>query len=148
MKPLPNALSGLLAGFLFGIGLAVSQMTNPEKVLAFLDIFGGWDPSLMFTMGGALVVTAIGFRVVLHRGPVFSEKLHLPTSKDIDSRLLTGAALFGVGWGIAGYCPGPAVAGLAINPAETVVFILAMIAGSQLERLWMIRHPAPEANNS
>ena len=144
MKPLTSSLSGLLCGFLFGIGLSVSGMADPNKVLGFLNVTANWDPSLLFVMGGALVVTAIGFRVVLKRGPVFSEKLHLPTRRDIDSRLLTGAALFGIGWGIAGYCPGPAVTALGVNPQETVIFILAMIAGSQVERLWMLRHPLPE----
>lgn len=139
------ALSGLVSGFLFGLGLSVSEMANPEKVLAFLDLLGGWDPSLMVTMAGALVVTTAGFRWVLKRGALFSEQLHLPTRRDVDTRLLSGALLFGLGWGLAGYCPGPAVTGLAINPLESVVFLLAMLAGSQLERLWMVRNPTTQS---
>ena len=132
MSRLPESLSGLAAGLLFGVGLSVAQMTDPQKVLSFLDVLGGWDPSLALTMLGAVLVTSVGFRVVLHRGPVFGEKLHLPTRKDIDKRLITGAGLFGVGWGIAGYCPGPAIAAIAVNPAETVVFVASMIAGGML----------------
>ncbi len=96
-------LVGLVAGVLFGFGLAVSQMINPNKVLAFLDVFGNWDPSLAFVMGGALVVTMIGFRIVLRRPrPLLGESFSLPMKRDLDARLLTGAAIFGVGWGLAG----------------------------------------------
>ena len=115
--------------------------TAPSR---FLNVLGGWDPSLLVTMAGALVVTAAGFRWVLHRDPLLGEKLHLPTTRDVDSRLLIGAGLFGVGWGIAGYCPGPAITGLSVNPVESVIFLVAMLVGSQLERLWMIQHPVSE----
>ncbi len=141
-----QSLSGLVAGFVFGIGLSVSQMTNPEKVLAFLDVLGGWDPSLVLTMGGALLVASIGFRFVLKRGALFSEKLHLPTRRDIDSDLLAGAGLFGLGWGIAGYCPGPAIAAVAINPTESLVFILSMLVGALLkDAVWARRDQSGKA---
>ncbi len=134
-------LAGLLCGSVFGLGLAVSQMTNPEKVLGFLDVFGHWDPSLLMTMLGAVVVTTIGYRVVLHRGSVLKGVLHLPTRSDIDTRLLLGSAIFGIGWGLAGYCPGPVLTGIANDIREPLVFIVAMIAGSQLEKLWLRQHP-------
>lgn len=134
-------LSGLLAGTVFGMGLAVSQMANPEKVIAFLDIFGNWDPSLLFTMAAAVMTTFVGYRWVLHRGAIFETKLQLPTNTVVDRRLLVGAAVFGIGWGMAGYCPGPAVTGLASGIAEPFIFLVAMLAGSQVERLWLVRHP-------
>jgi uncharacterized membrane protein YedE/YeeE len=135
-----RALAGLLTGLIFGAGLVVSQMADPNKVLAFLDIFGRWDASLALVMGGALVVTGAGFRWVGKRKPLFDTTLHLPTRRDIDARLLTGAAVFGVGWGIAGYCPGPAVTALTINPAEAVPFVVAMVVGGLIERRFRPRH--------
>jgi len=140
------ALTGLLTGMLFGVGLSIAEMTNPEKVLAFLDVLGGWDASLMFTMGGAVAVTLIGFRLVLKRGPLFDEMLHLPTKTAIDARLLSGAAVFGLGWGIAGYCPGPAIAGLTFNPQETIVFLIAMLAGAQLPPLFDSKNVAASSH--
>lgn len=137
-----KALSGLLAGTVFGIGLGISQMANPEKVLAFLDLFGDWDPSLLFTMAAAVLVTFIGYRLVLHRGPVFGGALHLPGNTQIDRRLIGGAAIFGVGWGLAGYCPGPAVTGLASGSVEPYYFLAAMFAGSQFERIWLAQKVA------
>lgn len=122
--------AALLAGTLFGLGLAISQMINPRKVLAFLDLAGDWDPSLAFTMGGALLVTATGYRLVLRRpGPVLAASFHLPAKTTVDWRLLAGAALFGVGWGLGGYCPGPAISALALGTAEPWIFIVAMLAG-------------------
>lgn len=126
---LKAALAGLLAGILFGLGLAVSQMTNPEKVLNFLDVLGNWDPSLIFTMGGAVVVTFIGYRLVIGRTPVFAAEQQVPTSRVIDTRLVTGAAIFGLGWGMAGFCPGPAVTGLASGKLEPVLFLAAVYVG-------------------
>ena len=140
-RALSATLSGVLAGTIFGVGLGVSQMANPEKVLAFLDVFGAWDPSLLVTMAAALIVTFAGYRWVLHKGPVFEDELHLPHNTQVDRRLLIGAAIFGTGWGLAGYCPGPALTGLASGLLEPVIFLLAMLAGSQLERLWLVRHP-------
>ncbi len=129
-------LSGLVAGLLFGIGLAVSEMINPAKVLNFLDLFGQWDPSLAFVMLGAVVTTAIGYRLVFRRErPLFEGRFNLPTRRDIDTRLLAGSALFGIGWGLGGYCPGPALSGLAFGAVETVIFVAAMFAGMTIMRL-------------
>src|SRR5215204_2606054 len=100
-------VSAFVSGLLFGLGLIVSQMVNPAKVLGFLDIFGNWDPSLAFVMGGAVLVSAVGHRVARGRGrPVLAPRLEIPTRRDLDARLLGGAALFGVGWGLVGLCPG------------------------------------------
>lgn len=122
-------ISTFIAGLLFGGGLTVSQMVNPGKVIAFLDITGDWDPSLAFVMGGALVVTLVGYRFVLKRnGPLFGDRFRLPTRKDIDAPLLTGAALFGVGWGLAGLCPGPALASASFGGQNAYIFVGTMIA--------------------
>jgi len=125
MKALASALG---AGFLFGTGLWVSGMANPKKVLGFLDITGDWDASLILVMGGAVAVTLVGFRI-------YKTKLQLPALKDIDLPLVAGAAIFGIGWGIAGYCPGPALAALSTLSAESIVFVAAMLAGGWLHRL-------------
>ncbi|MBB3809222.1 DUF6691 family protein [Pseudochelatococcus contaminans] len=120
----------LLLGLLFGVGLIVSGMANPAKVLNFLDVFGTWDPSLAFVMGGAVLVAFIGFRFVLARGrPVFDTAFHLPTKRDIDNPLVLGAALFGIGWGLGGFCPGPAFASLGVGATGTYVFVPAMLVG-------------------
>jgi uncharacterized membrane protein YedE/YeeE len=125
-----------LSGALFGAGLLISQMTNPSKVLAFLDIFGSWDPSLAFVMGGALLVTLIGYHLVLKReAPLLGGAFSLPTRKDIDARLIGGAALFGVGWGLAGLCPGPALASLFFGGLPVLVFVSAMLASMIILRL-------------
>lgn len=128
-------ITALVAGILFGAGLAVSQMVNPAKVLAFLDLAGRWDPSLALVMGGALVTTFVGYRVVLGRDrPVFADQFQLPAARDVDARLLVGAGTFGIGWGLVGYCPGPALASLAFARVESLLFILAMLAGAALYR--------------
>ena len=119
--------SSLGAGFLFGIGLWVSGMANPKKVLGFLDITGDWDASLMLVMAGAVAVTLVGFGF-------FRRKFELPTRKDIDFPLVAGAAFFGIGWGIAGYCPGPAITALSTLSMESVVFVSAMIVGGLVHR--------------
>ena len=120
----------LASGTLFGLGLAVSGMVNPAKVLAFLDVAGAWDPTLAFVMGGALAVTTPAFRYVLSRGqPWFAPGFALPTRTDLDPKLVLGAALFGIGWGLAGLCPGPAVTGLVTGKASLYAFVAAMIAG-------------------
>ena len=127
--------SALGAGFLFGIGLWVSGMANPRKVLGFLDITGDWDASLMLVMGGAVAVTLLGFRLVLKRlSPFFDKEFFIPEKKSIDSSLIAGSAIFGVGWGIAGYCPGPALTALTTLSTESVVFVAAMIAGGLLHK--------------
>ena len=129
-------LSALGAGFLFGIGLWVSGMANPKKVLGFLDVGGDWDASLMLVMAGAVAIALVGFRLVLSRPkPVFSEKFELPTRKDIDLPLIAGSAIFGIGWGIGGYCPGPAVTALSNLSVEPLVFVLAMVVGGLLAKI-------------
>ena len=120
--------SALGAGFLFGIGLWVSGMANPKKVLGFLDITGNWDASLMLVMAGAVAVTLVGFKI-------YKAKIPVPTLKDIDFPLIAGSAIFGIGWGIAGYCPGPAITAMSTLSAESVVFVAAMIAGGLLYRV-------------
>lgn len=131
-----RALSLLLVGGLFGIGLAISGMLNPAKVAGFLDLFGVWDPSLAFVMGGGVVANFIGHRIVMRRtAPVFGAKFTLPTNSRIDGRLLSGAALFGIGWGLGGLCPGPAVASLGVAPAEVGLFVLMMLAGLAVGRM-------------
>ena len=119
--------SALGAGFLFGIGLWVSGMANPKKVLGFLDITGDWDASLMLVMGGAVAVTLVGFKI-------YKTKIPVPTLKDIDFPLVAGAALFGIGWGIGGYCPGPGLTALATLSQESIVFVGAMIVGGLAHR--------------
>lgn len=127
--------AALVSGVVFGVGLAVAQMTDPRKVLAFLDVAGAWDPSLLFVLGGAVVVAAIGFALVRRRErPLLDDRFHLPTQTVIDRPLLLGAALFGVGWGIAGYCPGPAIASLGFANAEALWFVPAFVAGIALRR--------------
>ena len=129
-------LSAFLIGALFGIGIAISGMANPAKVLNFFDIAGTWDPSLLFVMGGALVTTAIGYRVVFgaREKPVFEAKYALPTSRRIDAELIGGSAVFGIGWGISGFCPGGAIPALGLGYSETFIFIAAMMVGIVVAR--------------
>ena len=123
-------LTAFIAGILFGTGLILSGMTNPAKVLAFLDLGGRWDPSLAFVMVGAILVAALGYRIAVARGrPLLAGKLHLPGAIGIGSRLLLGSLTFGVGWGLVGYCPGPALAALSVGGRPTLMFVAAMIAG-------------------
>jgi uncharacterized membrane protein YedE/YeeE len=132
---LARCLASLVAGLLFGAGLALSGMTRPLKVLGFLDIAGQWDPSLLFVLGGAVLVATIAFRFVLRSGtPLFATSFDVPTNRVIDAPLIGGALLFGIGWGIAGYCPGPAIAQLAAPNLETLYFLPAMVAGWWLYR--------------
>ena len=129
-------LAALACGIIFGVGLGVSQMTNPDKVLDFFDVFGAWDPSLAFVMGGAVAVTAIAFRLVLRRpNPLYAENFSLPTKADIDARLLGGAAVYGVGWGLVGFCVGPSIAALAYGDSRVAIFVAAMVAGAWLANL-------------
>ena len=135
MKPLVSALG---AGILFGIGLWVSGMANPKKVLGFLDVTGEWDASLLLVMGGAVAVTAICFRFILKMpSPWIEKEFKITDRKTIDTPLVAGAALFGVGWGIAGYCPGPALTALSTLSTESIVFVVAMLAGGLLHKLVM-----------
>lgn len=134
-------LSTFIAGALFGAGLTVSQMVNPDKVISFLDITGSWDPSLAFVMGGALIVTFIGYKLILkNAAPFFEEKFRLPTRKDIDAPLIIGAALFGVGWGLAGLCPGPALASLSFAGYNGAIFVASMLVSIILFRLMRTRN--------
>lgn len=133
---MPVILSAFVSGLLFGLGLIVSQMVNPAKVLGFLDIFGNWDPSLAFVMGGAVIVSALGTLIAKRRGvPVLAPRLEIPTRRDLDARLIGGAVLFGVGWGLVGLCPGPALVGLTFGPGKVFVFVAAMILGMAIFRL-------------
>lgn len=124
------SLAALVSGALFGLGLAMSGMTDPRVVLGFLDVFGDFDPKLLFVFGGAVTTTALLFRIVLRGpGPVLADTFQLSNLRHIDRRLIGGAALFGFGWGIAGYCPGPGLAGLGIGSTEALWFVPAMITG-------------------
>ena len=123
-------------GLLFGIGLVVSGMSDPAKVLNFLDLAGTWDPSLAFVMGGAVIVAFVGYRLVLRRAaPISGDTFHLPTREDIDGRILAGPAIFGIGWGLGGFCPGPALTALGLAAPGTLAFVPAMLAGMWIARV-------------
>ncbi len=128
-------LSAFASGLIFGLGLVVSQMVNPAKVLAFLDILGEWDPTLAVVMGAAVAASALGQYVAKRRGiPVFAARLKIPTRRDLEPRLLTGAALFGIGWGLVGLCPGPALTALPLGLWQVFFFVASMLAGMALFR--------------
>ncbi|MCJ2185042.1 YeeE/YedE family protein [Novosphingobium sp. 1949] len=129
-------LIGLFSGLLFGAGLALSGMMDPARVRGFLDVAGHWDPTLAFVMGGAVLVMALAWAIQrrMHR-PALCEEFALPGTRLIDARLIGGAALFGVGWGLGGLCPGPAIASLVFHPLDASVFVVAMLAGMALFRL-------------
>ena len=123
-------LTSLLAGLVFGLGLIISGMANPAKVLGFLDLAGGWDPSLALVMAGAIAVGAVAFAVARKRTVSFiGAKMQLPVDRQIDRRLVAGSTLFGIGWGIAGFCPGPVLVALGIGEPKAFVFVVAMLAG-------------------
>lgn len=129
-------LVSLIGGTTFGAGLALGGMANPARVRGFLDVLGDWDPTLAFVMGGAVVVMATVWRIVPSMvKPLLDDNFHIPSRTDLDPRLVGGAALFGIGWGIAGLCPGPGFAALAIEPASAAIFVVAMMAGILLVRL-------------
>ena len=135
--------SEFLVGLLFGVGLILSGMTNPAKVIGFLDISGAWDPSLMFVMGGAVVVGFFGFRFAkLRRESLFGRVISLNDFKTIDASLVAGAAIFGIGWGLSGFCPGPAIAALGTGEWKAVLFVIAMAAGMYLQALYERRGQA------
>ena len=128
-----TGLISLVTGTLFGAGLALGGMTDPARVRGFLDIFGNWDPTLAFVMGGAVIVMAIAWRLVPRMAePFAAEEFHLPTKSDLTPRLFGGAALFGIGWGL---CPGPGIAALVIEPAAAAIFVVAMLVGMAVVRL-------------
>ena len=128
--------TSLIAGLIFGLGLIISGMVNPAKVQNFLDLFGSCDPSLAFVMAAAVAVTFLGYRIAFRHGrPLFADAFRLPTAKEIDRRVIIGPAIFGVGWGLSGFCPGPAITSLPLLAKGTLVFVAAMLAGMALTRL-------------
>jgi uncharacterized membrane protein YedE/YeeE len=127
-------------GLLFGLGILISGMGNPAKVLNFFDVAGNWDPSLAFVMGGALAVTAVGYRIAFGRKrPVFDDAFRLPPTSQVDLPLVSGAGLFGIGWGIAGFCPGGVIPALGLGYAEPLIFFVAMLAGILAVRFYRSR---------
>ena len=125
-----TVFTSLLAGLVFGLGLIVSGMANPAKVLGFLDLGGAWDPSLAFVMAGAIAVGALAFALASKRTVSFlGAPMKLPTARDIDSRLLIGSVVFGIGWGVAGFCPGPGLVALGMGEVKALVFVAAMLVG-------------------
>ena len=133
-------LSALIVGILFGAGLALSDMVNPARVLAFLDAAGAWDPTLAFVMAGALVPSGLGYLAVRRmRAPFLAAEFRIPMNRTLDRQLLVGAALFGAGWGLAGFCPGPAIAALVYGMWQPWLFVAAMLAGMTIHRLGFAR---------
>ena len=125
-----NKTFSLLSGFIFGLGLTVSSMTNPAKVIGFLDITDNWDPSLMFVMIGAIAISAPLFYLLRNKTkPLFDLNFEIPTTKNIDKKLILGASIFGIGWGMVGFCPGPAIASLALLKSVSIMFVIAMASG-------------------
>jgi uncharacterized membrane protein YedE/YeeE len=130
MRAPMNGVAAALAGVLFGAGLVLSGMTDPSRVQGFLDLFGNWDPTLAFVMGGALLFNIPAYWLTRRRAqPLFADSYEVPTRRDLDARLIGGAALFGIGWGLAGYCPGPAVVSLLSGSQDVLWFCVAMLAG-------------------
>jgi len=129
-------VSALVTGLIFGMGLLVSGMANPDKVLSFLDITGNWDPSLMLVMGGAIAVGVVAFTLTKGRThSLWGEPLRFPTRQDLDSRLIMGSLGFGIGWGLAGFCPGPALVAFGTGAPKAIVFVVAMVAGMAMYEL-------------
>ena len=132
-----NKIISLTAGIIFGIGLVVSEMVNPAKVLAFLDLFGNWDPSLPFVMIGALIVSSPLFHIIKNKEkPLLAEKFNYSKNKEINNKLIIGSALFGAGWGIGGLCPGPAISSLALLNINSIIFVFAMFIGFYLVKFF------------
>jgi hypothetical protein len=146
---MPAILASFVCGLIFGAGLLISGMTQPEKVLGFLDIFGAWDATLAFVMAGAVAVTSAGFALARRRSaPLLAPAFAWPTRSDIDAPLVTGAVLFGIGWGLAGFCPGPALVNLAGLSAPVVVFVMAMVVGMLGYEAWQrqrVQQSAPQS---
>ena len=131
-----NNFFSLLSGFIFGLGLVISSMTNPAKVIGFLDITGNWDPSLMFVMIGAIVVSAPIFYLLRNKTkPLFELNFEIPTVKNLDKQLILGSSLFGIGWGIVGFCPGPAISSLFLLNPLSILFVISMIVGFYSSRI-------------
>ena len=120
----------LISGSIFGLGLTISSMTNPDKVLGFLDLFNNWDPSLAFVMGGAIIITApMLFVLTKNKNLILTKEIHLPTNKEIDKKLIIGSLIFGAGWGLVGLCPGPAISSLALIEVPSIIFVIFMFIG-------------------
>ncbi|ARO23706.1 hypothetical protein CO659_25500 [Rhizobium sp. S9] len=134
-------VAALASGIVFGVGLSLSGMLNPVRIQGFLNVFGAWDPSLAFVLGGAVIVAFYGVQVMKRlRHPAFDDSFHVPTSRRIDAPLVVGSALFGLGWGIGGFCPGPAVASLSVGLPQPFLFVIAMLVGMTLyDRVWSRR---------
>jgi len=138
----------LFAGSLFGAGLAISGMADPLRVRSFLDFLGNWDPTLVFVMGGAVIPMMVGWLLQSRlRRPIAGGNYILPGTRKIDFRLVAGSILFGIGWGASGLCPGPAVAGLVVNPGPAVIFLVAMVLGMALSRIKWRSHPSPDLSS-
>lgn len=136
-------LAALASGVVFGLGLSLAQMTNPDKVLNFLDLTGHWDASLLFVLGGAVVLSTLAFRFILRRtAPMWDSVFHMPLPKAIDKPLVIGSALFGIGWGLSGYCPGPAIASVGLGNPEALWVVPSIIAGAALQRWTHYRQTA------
>ena len=128
-------LVALISGLLFSFGLVISGMTNPDKVIGFLDLFGNFDYSLAFVMIGAIATHSLIFKLIKGKKPLFAEKQHLPENSSVDKKLISGAVLFGIGWGLAGFCPGPALVNLVTLDQKAVVFVLSMLGGMFLFKM-------------
>ena len=128
-----SKIISLVSGIIFGVGLVISEMINPEKVLGFLDLFGNWDPSLAFVMIGALIVSSPLFHIIKNKEkPLFAEKFNYSNNKEVNNRLIVGSALFGAGWGLGGLCPGPAISSIALININSITFVFAMFFGFYL----------------
>lgn len=137
-----STLSSFVVGLIFAFGLGLSGMTLPERVVGFLDVFGSWNPSLIFVMLGALIVHAVLYRLIRkRRSPLFASEWYIPSRTDITPSLVIGASLFGLGWGLAGYCPAPAITALPSLGLKPLVFVIAMIVGMLLFRVWQKLSP-------
>ena len=147
---MPMVLASFLCGLMFGFGLLISGMTDPVKVLGFLDVLGRWDPTLAFVMIGAVAISGVGFALVRRRGaPLLSSQSLWPTRADIDAPLIAGSILFGAGWGLVGLCPGPALENLASLSPRVIVFVIAMSAGMILHDAWQRRaRPSPQRDQA
>ena len=146
---MPMILASFVCGLVFGAGLLISGMTQPEKVLGFLDIFGAWDATLAFVMAGAVAVSAIGFALARRStAPAFAARFSWPERRDIDAPLVAGAVLFGIGWGLVGICPGPALVNLAGLSLPIVIFVVAMVLGMLGYELWQQRNVSGSALQS
>lgn len=137
-----NLISASLSGLLFGFGLSMSAMLDRHRILDFLDITGNWDPTLLFVMSGAVLVTLISFRIIFkNKKPVLGDKFYLPLKKNVDVRLTAGAVLFGAGWGLTGYCPGPGFTAITLGSVNAVIFCAGYIVGSLLSKYYLSRLP-------